>query len=117
MTNIIVTLKHDTGKVRIKVFANSIDEAINRVTNAENAPKSAVIKAVVEKPTIYDIKRLTEDTSPYFFSRRTLQFFQQRVSDFKVYRAKDNKFLISAPRHYGMTERLFNPFTNELELI
>ena len=117
MTNIIVTLKSDTGKVKIKVWSNSIEEGIKQVTSAQKAPLSAVIKAEVAKPTIYDIKRLSEDSAPYFFSRRTLQFFNQKVSDFKVYRAEDNKFLIQAPAPHGYTKRLFNPFTNELEHI
>ena len=71
--------------------------------------------------TIYDIKERTKETSPYFFSKNTLGFFGQTMGDFKVYK-QDDKYLITAP-HYkngelrGHTERLFNPKTNELEMI
>lgn len=72
--------------------------------------------------TIYDIKRLTIGTSPYFFSRSTMKFFHQTLKDFSV--CKDGeKYYISAPmkdntgKVVGRTERLFNPVTNELERI
>lgn len=77
--------------------------------------------------TIYDIKRLTNQTSPYFFSRNTLKFFKQTLKDFRVYKQKDGKYLITAPMYrtndngklvyVSDTKRLFNPITNELELI
>ena len=72
--------------------------------------------------TIYQIKRLTAETSPYFFSRNTLRFFGQRMRDFKVAKQADGRFKISAPlrdsnmRVYGQTIRYFNPTNNELEL-
>lgn len=112
-----VTVKHDNGKINFSVWAESKEDAINRVCNAENCPKSAIIKVSIPKPTIYDIKRLSEDSAPYFFSRRTLQFFGQKVSDFKVYRTdQEGKFLIMAQSFGGnKTTRLFNIFTNELE--
>ena len=34
--------------------------------------------------TIYDIKRLTIETSPYYFSKDTLEFFGQTMKDFEV---------------------------------
>jgi len=114
---VILKLKHDKGTAKIPVWANSIDEAINKVINSENAPKSAIIYAKAETPTIYDIKRLTEDTAPHFFTRKTMRFFNQKLSDFSVTRYGNDKFLISAKRPYGSTERIFNPFTNELEHI
>ena len=69
--------------------------------------------------TIYEIKRLTEKTSPYFFTRDTLRFFGQTMRDFKVYKRKDGKYLITAPCYYngkvmGETRRIFDPETNEL---
>ena len=80
--------------------------------------------------TIYEIKRRTEATSPYFFSRDTLKFFHQTMRDFSVYKQKDGKFLIVAPIRQrtrftsgpvfatiGYTRRLFNPETNELERV
>lgn len=76
----------------------------------------------MERLTIYDIKRLTQETSPYFFSRDSMRFFGQTLKDFKVYKQKDGKYLIIAgsgknwnEKHY--TKRLFNPLNNELEHI
>jgi hypothetical protein len=72
--------------------------------------------------TIYDIKRLTESTNPYFFSRKTLSFFGQTMRSFSMSKQPDGKILISAPMRdkatkkvIGNTQRLFNPITNELE--
>jgi protein associated with RNAse G/E len=72
--------------------------------------------------TIYEIKELTKNTSPYFFSRDSMRFFGQTLKDFKVYKQKDGKYLVIAEsgktwqeKHY--TKRLFNPITNELEHI
>lgn len=73
--------------------------------------------------TIYQIKLLTQSTSPYFFSPKTMKFFGQTLRSFKVYKHTDGKYFISAPmkdrsgRIVGYTERLFNPVTNELEFI
>ena len=71
--------------------------------------------------TIYEIKERTLETSPYFFTRKTLKFFGQTLKSFSVTKS-GNKYLISAPmidrfngRIMGHTERLFNPDTNELE--
>lgn len=72
--------------------------------------------------TIYEIKRRTEQSSPYFFSRKTLQFFGQTMRSFSVRKQPEGKYLISAPmmdrftgRRMGETKRLFNPETNQLE--
>jgi len=51
-----------------------------------------------------------------------MRFFNQTLKDFKVYKQKDGKFLITAPSYWngklmGYTERLFNPITNILENI
>jgi len=73
--------------------------------------------------TISEIKSRTLETSPYFFSSKTLKFFHQTMRSFKVKKQADGKYLISAPMRdnrgklVGMTERLFNPATNELERI
>ena len=72
--------------------------------------------------TIYEIKRLTEHTSPHYFTHNTLKFFNQTLKDFKVYKQSDGRFLISAPmfNHSGTTvgtsKRYFNPENNKLEL-
>lgn len=68
--------------------------------------------------TIADIKRLTSESSPYFFSSKTLRFFKQRVSDFKVVVQDEfNRYYIYAKHQHGLTERYFNPQTNELETV
>jgi hypothetical protein len=72
--------------------------------------------------TIYEIKELTRETSPYFFEKNTMKFFRQKMSDFKVYKQEDGKYLITAPSYcngklMGITKRLFNPETNELEFV
>jgi len=113
---IIVKLKSDTGTIKINVWANSLDAAKETVCNAQKAPLDAVIYAKVAPLTIHDIKRLSEEKAPYFFSRKTLKFFNQTVSSFKVTRKGNDKFYIYAPSFGGnKTERIFNPFTNELE--
>jgi hypothetical protein len=72
--------------------------------------------------TIYEIKRLTATTSPYFFSRDTLRFFGQTLRSFSVTRQTDGRYRIAADmrdrfsgRHMGVTERFYNPATHELE--
>ena len=70
--------------------------------------------------TIYEIKRRTEETAPYFFTRNTLKFFGQTMRDFKVYKQADGRYMITAPmringRIAGHTERYFNPVNNKLE--
>lgn len=77
---------------------------------------------MARKPTIYDIARLTSETSPYFFSRDTLKWFGQNMSSFKVYKQYDGRYLITAPmmhggKQVGTTERYFNPETNELDRV
>jgi hypothetical protein len=113
-----VTIKHDGGRIKIKVWATSIENAIEAVCKAENAPKSAVIKAQVEKPTISDIKHETLSTSPYFFDRKTLSFFGQRMADFSIARISAHEFRISAPirgTFKTQTVRIYNAFTKELK--
>jgi len=74
----------------------------------------------MKRLTIYDIKRLTAETSPKYFDRGTLKFFGQRMSDFKVSKCDDGRYFISAPvrmhgKQVSTSERFFNPVTNELE--
>lgn len=72
--------------------------------------------------TIFQIKKRTRETSPYFFSPGTLRFFGQRMSSFMVQDLGDGKHRISAPIYnsrgvmMGETVRIFNEATNELEL-
>jgi len=72
--------------------------------------------------TIYDIKRKTRESSPYYFTLKTMRFFGQTMRSFSVRKQEDGRFKISAPmtdrhtgRNMGTTERYFNPITNELE--
>ena len=74
--------------------------------------------------TIYDIKELTAQTAPNFFSTGTLKFFGQTMRSFSVTKQDDGRYLISAPSYWnwrgewrlmGMTERYFNPINNQLE--
>jgi len=75
----------------------------------------------MKKPTIYEIKRLTKESAPYFFSKDTMKFFNQTLKDFKVFSEKNGKYKITAPSYdfkgdyMGDTVRYFNPMTNELE--
>jgi|6_EtaG_2_1085325.scaffolds.fasta_scaffold35230_1 hypothetical protein len=71
--------------------------------------------------TIYDIKRLTAETDPYFFSRKAMRFAGQTLKSFKV-RRYGKKYIFRAPlyapncrRIIGETVKLFNPTTNKIE--
>lgn len=72
---------------------------------------------------IYDIKTATLEKAPYFFSKDTLRFFGQKMTDFKIKKQPDGRYLISAPmkdpsgRIVGTTERLFNPETGTLDFV
>lgn len=74
-----------------------------------------------KKLTIYDIKRLSIETSPYFFTRKTMKFFNQTLKDFKVFPEYKGRHTITAPRYdnqgkyMGETVRYFNPKNNQLE--
>jgi hypothetical protein len=76
----------------------------------------------MKTPTIYEIKRLTESTSPYYFTRKTMKFFHQTMRDFRVCKNGDGRIRISAPmrdntgRVVGESVRYFNPVNNQLEL-
>lgn len=72
--------------------------------------------------TIYEIKRRTAQTSPYFFSRDTLKFFGQTLKKFNVSKYQGGKYLIFCPmidrsgKRVGETVRIFDPETNTLTL-
>lgn len=72
--------------------------------------------------TIYDIKRLTEETAPYYFNAKTMRMFGQTLRSFSVRKQADGRYLISAPiidkstgRKQGESVRFFNPANNTLE--
>jgi hypothetical protein len=114
---VIVKLRHDNGTQKISVWSTSIENAIQTVLKTENAPRSAIIYAKAAPLTISDIKRLSAENAPYFFSRKSMQFFGQKMSDFSITRKGDSEFYICAPRPFGKTERVFNPFTGELKTV
>ena len=71
---------------------------------------------------IYEIKRLSEEKAPFFFTRKTLNFFGQTMRSFSTKKQEDGRIRISAPmtdrftgRNVGTTVRYFNPITNELD--
>lgn len=72
--------------------------------------------------TISEIKKLTAETAPYYFDKKTLDFFGQKMKSFKVSKCEDGRYQISAPvktiwgTHVGTSVRYFNPKSNELEL-
>ena len=83
------------------------------ITDKEQTP--------MKRYTISEIRELTKETSPYFFSCDTLRFFGQTMSSFSVYHIKDRVF-IAANSGYNwdgqhLTAREFIPKTNELKLI
>jgi hypothetical protein len=111
-TKVIVCLKSDLGRVKIGVWASSLEEAKERVLRDQNAPESAVIYCRVAPLSIYDIKNRVEGP---FFSRSTMRFFKQTLKSFSVYREGDGLFRIAAPSFGGhFTKRVYNPFTNKL---
>ena len=77
---------------------------------------------MARKPTIYEVAELTSETSPYFFSKKSMKFFGQKMSSFKIYKQDDGRYLITAPvimngKEVSRTQRYFNPETNELERV
>lgn len=71
--------------------------------------------------TIYDIKELTKETSPYYFSKDTLEFFGQTMKDFKVTKIENkNLYKIFAKsfdrqgQYMGDSVQYFNPVNNQL---
>jgi hypothetical protein len=69
--------------------------------------------------TISEIKQLTQETSPYFFSRDTLKFFGQTMRGWSVVKQDDGRYRISCSfgtgKPKGETVRYFNPVNNQLE--
>jgi len=76
----------------------------------------------MKTPSIYEIKRQVEKTNPssHYFDRATLKFFGQSLTDFRVSKVDDYRFLIAAPSYWsdklmGYSQRIFNASTNNLE--
>jgi len=77
-------------------------------------------KINMENMNIYDIKRATKDTSPYYFSPKTLAHFGQTMKDFTVRKLESGMYVVEAPTYdregkfMGYSLRIFDPATNEL---
>ena len=70
--------------------------------------------------TIQEIKQRTKDTAPHYFSVKTLSFFNQKLSDFKVKKLNDTEYLIHAPSYWngrlmGKSMQIFDTITNDLK--
>ena len=70
--------------------------------------------------TIQEIKQRTKDTEPNYFSAKTLSFFNQKLSDFKVKKLNDTEYLIHAPSYWngrlmGKSMQIFDTITNDLK--
>ena len=71
--------------------------------------------------TIQEIKKLTKETAPYFFSKDTMKFFGQALNDFEIKKQTDGRYMITAESgdNWGgkhLTIRFFNPDNNKLEM-
>ena len=61
--------------------------------------KKTDMKKKVKKPTVAYIKSSTLKDSPYFFESKTLKFFGQRQSSFKVHVTDSGRIFIYAPAY------------------
>lgn len=81
-----------------------------------------VLTNTIKTMTIYQIKQLTAETAPYYFSKDSMRFFGQTMKSFKVSKCEDGRYQISAPMKdsrgvvMGESVRYFNPANNTLEL-
>lgn len=57
--------------------------------------------------TIYEIKYLTQDTQPHYFTRSSMKFFHQTMRDFKVKYSPSGRCFIYAIRPFGYSIREF----------
>ena len=65
-------------------------------------------KKKTKKPTIAEIKRTTKKKAPYFFDAKTMRFFGQKMSDYKVHKCSDGKVYIYA-KSYSTDYRTGKP--------
>jgi len=69
--------------------------------------------------TISQIKHLTEDKEPHFFTLKTLRFFGQAMRDFKVIHKGERVFILAPAKMgtapVGYTFREFNPSRGTLD--
>lgn len=70
--------------------------------------------------TIQEIKQRTKKKRPNYFSAKTLKFFNQKLSDFKIKKLSDTEYLIYATSYWdgrlmGTSMKIFNTITEDLE--
>jgi hypothetical protein len=111
-----VKINTEAGPEKINVWAGSLKEAEQLAI--EKRPGAKVLSCKVSALTIYDIKYLSCEKAPYFFNKNTMKFFKQTLASFRVRRHGPDKFYLFAKSFGGnITERIFDPFTRELEHI
>lgn len=54
METFIFTLRHDTGKFRLTVYASNMNAAFDQVMKAEGCPRSAILKVTQGKRILYN---------------------------------------------------------------
>lgn len=62
---------------------------------------------------IHEIVAAVRSTGSYYFDRKTLKFFGQRISDFSVYH-RNQRIFICAPRRFGFTCGEYHPATKTI---
>jgi hypothetical protein len=93
----------------------------------EHKQKRARKSKPIADLTIYDIKERTMVTSPYFFSKETLNFWGQTLASFHVEKLTETTYRISATRwmphptqpwdiRNGQTVRIFDTVSNTLTM-
>lgn len=90
----------------VKIIYRGVDHNIDYSNCYINIYK--YFNLVKTKMTIYDIKKEVEKEESYFFSDKTLSFFNQFLSDFRIIE-KDNKVFIIAPSvQYIFNKKMIN---------
>ena len=105
-----------------------IQRAINHATNVCEKNFWGFVTVVPYEPklyskqvTIYTVKENMEDQGQNnFFSKATLKFFGQRLSDFRVFKIDSDRVFFTAPSYWdgrlmGYTENVWNFETGALE--
>ena len=67
-----------------------------------------IAKKKTKKQNIAEIKRTTKKKAPYFFDAKTMRFFGQKMSDYKVHKCSDGKVYIYA-KSYSTDYRTGKP--------
>jgi hypothetical protein len=70
--------------------------------------------------TIEEVKQRTEKNAPEYFSAKTLKYFNQKLSDFKIKKLSNTEYLIYAPSYWdgqlmGTSMKIYNTITEDLE--